>query len=63
MSKLSPAQREEFRNVYELIDADGDGSISVVELKRALDSVGTERSDEELLVVGLGAARCLVTGG
>ena len=49
VSKLSPAQREEFRNVYELIDADGDGSISVVELKRALDSVGTERSDEELI--------------
>lgn len=49
VSKLSPAQREEFRNVYELIDADGDGTISVVELKRALESVGTERSDEELL--------------
>eukprot|EP00562_Extubocellulus_spinifer_P004452 CAMPEP_0178529646 /NCGR_PEP_ID=MMETSP0696-20121128/32440_1 /TAXON_ID=265572 /ORGANISM="Extubocellulus spinifer, Strain CCMP396" /LENGTH=654 /DNA_ID=CAMNT_0020161367 /DNA_START=147 /DNA_END=2111 /DNA_ORIENTATION=- len=48
VSKLSPLQREEFRNVYELIDNDNDGLVSVLELKRALESVGTERSDEEI---------------
>lgn len=48
VSKLGPGQQEEFRNVYDLIDTDRDGSVSIMELKRAMESVGDEKSDQEL---------------
>jgi len=47
-SKLTQAQREEFTDVFKLIDASGDGMISVIELQRALESIGEEHSDMEL---------------
>ena len=47
-SKLTQAQREEFTDVFKLIDASGDGMISVIELQRALEIVGEEHSDMEL---------------
>lgn len=48
VNKLTPAQREEFKDVFKIIDSSGDGYISVLELKRAMESVGDDKSDEEL---------------
>ncbi len=48
VSKLTRAQREEFSDLFRIIDGSGDGSISILELRRAMDAVGEGRSDEEL---------------
>lgn len=48
VSKLSKSQREEFADLFKIIDASGDGYISILELRRAMESVGEGRSDDEL---------------
>ena len=48
VSKLTQAQRDEFTDIFKLIDYSGDGKISVAELKRMLESVGEENSETEL---------------
>lgn len=48
VSKLTRAQREEFADLFKIIDGSGDGIISILELRRAMESVGEGRSDEEL---------------
>jgi calmodulin len=48
VSRLTIAQREEFSDLFRIIDASGDGKISILELRRAMESVGEGRSDEEL---------------
>jgi len=47
-SKLSRSQREEFGDLFRIIDRSGDGKITVMELRRAMMSIGQDRSDEEL---------------
>jgi len=49
VSKLTKYQRSEFTELFKLIDQSGDGFISLLELRRAMESVGQERSDDELL--------------
>jgi len=48
VSRLTLAQREEFRNVFQLIDSDGDNNISMLELKRVMMSIGEDKTDAEL---------------
>ena len=48
VSRLSPAQRAEFVQAFRLIDADGDGDIELIELKRVEESIGEDKTDEEL---------------
>jgi len=48
VSKLTRAQREEFSELFNIIDSSRDGFISILELRRAMDSVGETRSDAEL---------------
>ncbi|KAL7549435.1 hypothetical protein ACHAWF_012703 [Thalassiosira exigua] len=52
VSKLTRAQREEFAELFRIIDGAGDGSrdgrISILDLRRAMESVGEARTDEEL---------------
>ena len=48
VSKLTRSQREEFSDLFNIIDTSGDGNISILELRRAMESVGDSRSDEEL---------------
>jgi calmodulin/calcium-binding protein CML len=48
VTKLTPALREEFKDVFKMIDVSRDGKISVMELKGALDSIGEEHSDAEV---------------
>lgn len=51
VSKLTRYQRSEFTDLFKLIDSSRDGKISLLELRRAMESVGQERSDDELLVM------------
>ena len=48
MSKLTPAQQEEFKDVFKMIDVTRDGNISVLELKQVMESIGSEKTEEEL---------------
>lgn len=48
-SKLTPAQREEFSDVFKVIDSTGDGQIELFELKRVMESIGEEKTDAELV--------------
>uniref|UniRef100_A0A7S1Y9Z3 Calmodulin n=1 Tax=Grammatophora oceanica TaxID=210454 RepID=A0A7S1Y9Z3_9STRA len=49
-SKLTPTQREEYEQVFRIIDQSGDMIISLLELKRVLESVGDESkyTDDDL---------------
>lgn len=50
VSKLTPAQRSEFMDVFKLIDSDHDGTISMPEMKKALDVIDNDsRSDTEIM--------------
>jgi len=49
VSKLTKYQRSEFKDLFKLIDQSGYGFISLLELRRAMESVGENKSDEELL--------------
>eukprot|EP00980_Cylindrotheca_fusiformis_P004571 scaffold977_cov128-Cylindrotheca_fusiformis.AAC.7 len=46
---LSPSQQNDFNDAFQLLDVDGDGEVTVIELRRLMDSIGEEKSDEELL--------------
>ncbi|KAG7354865.1 cyclic nucleotide-binding protein [Nitzschia inconspicua] len=46
---LSPTQLQSIKDAFRLVDEDGDGEITLMELRRIMDSIGEERSDKELL--------------
>lgn len=46
---LSIGQQAEIRDAYNLIDSDGDGEITLMELRRLMNSIGDSRPDEELV--------------
>jgi len=49
VSKLTSTQRQEFTELFQLIDTSGDNKISVMELKKVLETIeDTGRSDAEL---------------
>lgn len=49
VKRLTASQRAEFHDVFNLIDESNDGVITVLELKRVMESIGDKKSDEELL--------------
>ena len=49
VSRLSQADREEFSETFDLIDLDRSGEITLLELKRVMQSVGDTKTDEELV--------------
>jgi calmodulin len=51
VNRLRPSQLADFQETFRLIDASGDGLISLLELKRVMDSVGDVKTDEELLQI------------
>jgi len=53
VGQLTEAQRTEFKEVFEIIDGgdEVDGKITLLDLKRVMESVGQDRSDEELAVM------------
>ncbi|NEO71456.1 EF-hand domain-containing protein, partial [Moorena sp. SIO3H5] len=50
-SQLTPAQRDEFKEVFDLFDADSNGSLTREELASAMGSLGMTPTDEELEAV------------
>jgi calmodulin len=46
---LAPWQAVEFTDAYNVVDLDKDGQITIVELRRVMESVGEEKSDDDLL--------------
>lgn len=46
---LSTSQQTDFNDAYKLIDADSDGEITLMELRRLMDSIGEEKTDADLL--------------
>uniref|UniRef100_A0A7S1BF67 Calmodulin n=2 Tax=Corethron hystrix TaxID=216773 RepID=A0A7S1BF67_9STRA len=51
VSRLTEAQQAEVREVFNLIDDSKDGYISLVEIKKAMESLGNPKSEEEVLEV------------
>ncbi|KAL7581532.1 hypothetical protein ACA910_022098 [Epithemia clementina (nom. ined.)] len=51
VNRLSQADREEFSETFDLIDQDRSGEITLLELKRVMESVGDHKTDEELMVL------------
>jgi calmodulin/calcium-binding protein CML len=49
VNMLSPTQMQSITDAFKLVDEDGDGEITLMELRRVMDSVGEDRSDQELL--------------
>lgn len=45
---LPPSTRSDFKDAFELIDTDGDKQITLMELRRSLESVGAEKTEDEL---------------
>jgi len=48
VDKLTGAQKQEFKEVFHIIDVSGDNAISLLELKRVMESIGEEKTDDEL---------------
>jgi Ca2+-binding EF-hand superfamily protein len=46
---LSQSQQVEFTDAYNLIDSDADGEITLMELRRLMDSIGGAKSDKKLV--------------
>jgi Ca2+-binding EF-hand superfamily protein len=48
MDQLSPEEIAEFREIFNLVDKDGGGSITKVELGELMDTLGIDASPEEI---------------
>ena len=48
VGKLTRSQREEFSDLFKIIDTSRDGLISILELRQAMESVGDRHTDNEL---------------
>ncbi len=48
MDKLTPEEINEFREIFNLVDKDGGGSITKVELSELMDTLGIDASPEEI---------------
>ena len=48
VKRLTDSQRQEFEDVFNLIDESNDNVISLLELKRVMDSIGEAKDEEEL---------------
>jgi calmodulin len=48
MDKLSPEEIAEFREIFNLVDKDGGGSITKVELGELMDTLGIKCEPDEI---------------
>ncbi len=48
MDKLTPEEIAEFREIFNLVDKDGGGSITKVELADLMDTLGIDATPEEI---------------
>eukprot|EP00529_Nitzschia_sp_RCC80_P013409 CAMPEP_0113491162 /NCGR_PEP_ID=MMETSP0014_2-20120614/27416_1 /TAXON_ID=2857 /ORGANISM="Nitzschia sp." /LENGTH=592 /DNA_ID=CAMNT_0000384949 /DNA_START=260 /DNA_END=2035 /DNA_ORIENTATION=+ /assembly_acc=CAM_ASM_000159 len=49
VSKLSEAQQKEFRDVFDMVDEKRSGMVSLLEMRKFMETAGEQKSDEELL--------------
>jgi calmodulin len=61
VSKLSKSQQQDFVEVFNIADVDKSGTISLLEMRRFMESARRERTDEELIEM-LDKANPLVDG-
>lgn len=54
ISLLTPAQRRQILDTFSLIDLANDGTISLLELKRVMESIGEIKSEDELRLISKG---------
>lgn len=57
VSKLSPSQRDEFQKVFDIVDSEARGKISLLEMKRFMNSAKQKKSDAELRAIVAKATR------
>ena len=63
VKRLSPAKKTEFMDTFKLIDRNGDGTITLLELKQVMESIGESKSDFELReMIGRAGANAMVNG-
>ncbi len=48
MERLSPEEIAEFREIFNLVDRDGGGTISKIELADLMDTLGLDVNPEEI---------------
>lgn len=48
MDRLSPEEIAEFREIFNLVDKDGGGSITKVELAELMDTLGIDADPDEI---------------
>jgi len=51
VKRLSPSQHVEFTDAFTMIDIDGDGAVTLTEMRKAMDSVDESITNEDLLQV------------
>jgi CRP-like cAMP-binding protein len=49
VSKLSKSQQQDFVDVFNMVDVNKSGTISLLEMRRFMESAGRQRSDDELI--------------
>lgn len=62
VSKLTQAERSEFLEVFKMIDSNGDGKISMPEIKKALNVIGDENRSETQIMEMINKADPSVDG-
>ena len=62
VNKLSPSQREEFQKVFDIVDVNHYGKISLLEMRRFMDSARQTKSNEELQAMIARASSQVVNG-
>lgn len=49
VDKLSETQKKEFLDVFDMVDVKKSGMVSLLEMRKFMDTAGEKKSDEELL--------------
>ena len=62
VTKLTPSQQEEFKDVFKMIDTSHDGRLSVLELKEALESIYDEQQSDDKVKEMINKANPLIDG-
>ena len=62
VTKLSPSQQAEFKEVFRMIDTSHDGKIGIMELKRALESIYDEQQSDDKVKEMINKANPIVDG-
>ncbi len=62
VTKLTPSQQAEFKEVFKMVDTSHDGKLSVLELKGALESIYDEQQEDDKVKEMINKANPMVDG-